>query len=76
MLHLWFSNFCLKLMAVLRHVSYKYHLHFQAPTLEVKEFWVKEIKKVLMGQFDAIKCEYKISWKMFCKCSELLYILT
>ena len=30
----------------------------QAPTLEVKEFWVKEIKKVLMGQFDEIKSEY------------------
>ncbi len=27
----------------------------QAPSLEVKDFWVKEIKKVLMGQFDEIK---------------------
>lgn len=27
----------------------------QAPSLEVKDFWVKEIKKVLMGQFDEIR---------------------
>ncbi|XP_052783921.1 guanine nucleotide exchange factor DBS-like isoform X3 [Mya arenaria] len=26
-----------------------------SPSLEVKDFWVKEIKKVLMGQFDEIK---------------------
>lgn len=29
----------------------------QAPTMEVKEVWVKEIKRVLMNQFDQIKSE-------------------
>lgn len=28
---------------------------FQAPSLPVKEMWVKEIKRVLMNQFDQIK---------------------
>ena len=35
--------------------SFTMYISAQAPTLEVKEFWVKEIKKVLMGQFDEIK---------------------
>ncbi|PVD18636.1 hypothetical protein C0Q70_21186 [Pomacea canaliculata] len=31
----------------------------QAPTMEVKEVWVKEIKRVLMNQFDQIKSHRK-----------------
>ncbi|XP_070213209.1 guanine nucleotide exchange factor DBS-like isoform X2 [Littorina saxatilis] len=32
----------------------------QAPTLQVKDVWVKEIKRVLMNQFDMIKCHKKM----------------
>lgn len=32
----------------------------QAPTMEVKEVWVKEIKRVLMNQFDQIKSEWSV----------------
>lgn len=32
----------------------------QAPNMDVKEMWVKEIKKVLMSQFDKIKVTQKI----------------
>jgi len=32
----------------------------QAPNMTCKDMWVKEIKKVLMGQFDRIKGKYDI----------------
>lgn len=32
-----------------------FYFNFQAPSLAVKEMWVKEIKRVLMNQFDEIK---------------------
>ena len=33
----------------------------QAPSLQVKDVWVKEIKRVLMNQFDQIRSESTIS---------------
>lgn len=43
-------------MGIWKHVNDGwFYFNFQAPSLAVKEMWVKEIKRVLMNQFDEIK---------------------
>lgn len=43
-------------MGIWKHVNdWWFYFNFQAPSLAVKEMWVKEIKRVLMNQFDEIK---------------------
>lgn len=46
-------------MGIWKHVNDGwFYFNFQAPSLAVKEMWVKEIKRVLMNQFDEIKGKY------------------
>lgn len=46
-------------MGIWKHVNdWWFYFNFQAPSLAVKEMWVKEIKRVLMNQFDEIKGKY------------------
>ena len=62
---MYWSDFYLIFLLVQRYVF------LQAPTLEVKEFWVKEIKKVLMGQFDEIKSRYQSFEIETCHCDQV-----